>query len=65
MTEEDTIKALRRVSRERAQALYIEYYEEGMNSTTTVTLGDVMDYSNARLEQHGWFMTSERNLVQR
>lgn len=54
MTEDDTFKKLRGLTKEEAEEMYDYLHQLGMDSPTTVTIGDVLDFVNVRLVEYGW-----------
>ena len=54
MTEDDTFKKLRGLTKEEAEEMYDYLHQLGMDSPTTITIGDVLDFVNVRLVEYGW-----------
>ena len=54
MTEDDTFKRLKGLTRIEADVLYNHYYKLGMDSPDTHTIGDVRDFVDKKLRLYGW-----------
>ena len=54
MTEDDTFKKLKGLTREEADEMYDYLHQLGMDSPTTVTVQDVIDFVDERLRPYGW-----------
>lgn len=54
MNEDDTFKKLKGLTKEEASEMYDYLHQLGMNSSTTRTVGDVLDFVNIRLMEYGW-----------
>ncbi|HEY6437379.1 MAG TPA: hypothetical protein VIY47_12375 [Ignavibacteriaceae bacterium] len=54
MTEDDTYSRLKGLTEEEADKMYDYLYRMGMDSETTMTIQDVIDFVNERLRPYGW-----------
>lgn len=63
MTEDDTYKRLRGLTRQEASDMYNYLYRIGIDSPETHTMGDVWDYVNEKLKPYGWTCDMLDNIV--
>ena len=54
MTEDDTFKKLKGLTKEEAEEMYDYLHRLGMESPDTRTIGDVLDFVEVRLIEYGW-----------
>ena len=63
MTEEDTFKKLKGLTYEEAEEMYNYLHRLGMDSPTTITIQDVIDFVDERFREYGWTVTKLENYI--
>jgi hypothetical protein len=54
MTEDDTYKVLKGLTRVEAEKMYDHLFQMGMDSPETITVYDVENFVDKRLVRYGW-----------
>jgi hypothetical protein len=63
MTEEDTFKKLKGLTYEEAEEMYDYLHQLGMDSPTTITIQDVIDFVDERFREYGWTVAKLENYI--
>ncbi len=62
MNEDDTFKKLKGLTKDEVLIVYQKLYDEAMQSSSTITYGDVCDYIDDRLKPYGWTADKVRKM---